>query len=547
MRAAAVHLAVPVPVRRAVPVPVRLAVPVPVRLAVPVPVRLGLGLGDARRLALLAPRTELGRERHLVIAERAVQLAGVVEPLADVALAVVVAGLDVFEDPAQPHFQEDLVAGEVDLADPVALPFVDRDPQPQPAGLAVLRDLQVVELRLAHLRRDVALVAVERLDRHRVLFVLLRLVGAPPGHPREPPALLDLLHPAAQPAVAHRLVADEVDLVHLNLRPLRHVERQAHQLRAARQGLDGVVDLREHVALRLEALPDDRLDAPDGLRVDERVHPQRDALLLQVLEDVLGLQHVRALVGDHLHPLALLHVEDDGLGRHAVLVGGVDHLDPEIVQEPGVPETLVVAQDHLHRLVRVGRPLPDGRTGPVLVVGDLHVVEVRAVVDAGHVALRRKLDRHAAQQRRRIGGRQRGPRRPRRAPEDGRRRFLRRPEEGRLRCRRRRGRRQDQGRGADARPGRPGMSRSLIHLHRCSPAGTPAAPAAPVVAGAPRDETTLSAIVRDLRTPRIRIRPRAAARTVRRGTAPPSPGRRRGRSARPRRDAPRPRRTPDAR
>src|SRR3546814_5058596 len=58
----------------------------------------------------------------------------------------------------------------------------------------------------------------------RVLGELGFLIGAAARNPGEEPVLLGLLHPPLERAVAHLLVADELDVAHLDLRPLGHVE-----------------------------------------------------------------------------------------------------------------------------------------------------------------------------------------------------------------------------------------------------------------------------------------------------------------------------------
>ena len=314
-------------------------------------------------------------------------------------LAVVVPGLDVPEDAPQPLFEENLVPREVELSQPVALPFVDGDAQVDAPRLAVLRQLQVLDVRLAHRSPDVAAVAVVGHDRLGILFELAFLVRPPPRHPGKPPRLADLLHLPLEVAVAERPVTDEVDVPDHDLRALVHVEREPYQLRAARELLDRVAHLGEEEALGPEHHLQDALHPLDDRRVEEGVHPQDDAVVLEVEVDVLLLELLRALVGHDLDPLPLLHVEDDALADHAVRPGFVHDLDPEIVEEPGVPETGEVVEHDALDLLGVRRPA--ALRGKAHVARQLHVVQVGVVLDAGHVALGRKPQLQVPQQRRR--------------------------------------------------------------------------------------------------------------------------------------------------
>ena len=75
------------------------------------------------------------------------------------------------------------------------------------------------------------------------------------------------------------LIADKVDLVDLDLRPFRHMERDVDELGPALDVLDLGPDFGELIPLRCIELADDAGDASNEPRIDERVEPDRDALL----------------------------------------------------------------------------------------------------------------------------------------------------------------------------------------------------------------------------------------------------------------------------
>ena len=213
-----------------------------------------------------------------------------------------------------------------------------------------------LELRSADPGLDVALVAVVGDDRVGVLLELGFLVGAAAGQPGEHPVLLGLLHLAAQGAVAHRRVADEVDLADADLRALLHVEGDLDQLGAAGQRLDVRGDLGELEALLGHHLLDDALHPPHRRVVEERVEAQRHPELLHLLVDLGALDLARPGVVDDLHARPLFHVEDHALADDAVLVGLVDRLDPQVVEEVGPPQPPEVVADLLLGGLVVGHP-----------------------------------------------------------------------------------------------------------------------------------------------------------------------------------------------
>ena len=157
-------------------------------------------------------------------------------------------------------------------------------------------------------------------------------------------------------------------------------------------------DLRELEALFGEHPAHDALDAADEAGIDERVEADGHAFVAQLLLDLRLLDLLRARIVDDLDALPLFHVEDDVLPDGAVVVRGVLHLHPEVVQEVRGPQALEVLED---RLLVEGRPHPVARpAGPAL-----DVILVRLRVDDRDVALRRKAQLDVAEQRRRIRGR----------------------------------------------------------------------------------------------------------------------------------------------
>ncbi len=355
-----------------------------------------------RRLA----RLDVGVGREFVVAERAVDFPGLLERLPDLLLAVEGAGLHP-EDALQAFTLDDRVAVEREVANAVALPFGDRDPKLDVPGPAVGRVVHVPQLGLADAGHDVAFVPVVLDDRVGVLLELPGLVRAAPGDPRPHPLGLVALHLAFELAVRGRLVADEVDLLHLDPRALVEVEGQVDELRAARHLGDRVGDAGELVALLREHAADDALDAPDEGRVDERVEPDRHALFAELLFDFRLLDLLGSRVVDDLDALALLHVEAHFLAHHAVVVGNVPHLDPQVVEEVGGPQPLEVLEHDL--LGRVVVRHPDAVARPAR--AGLDVEEIRLGLDDRDIPLRGKLQADRPEQRRRPRGRQDGSRR----------------------------------------------------------------------------------------------------------------------------------------
>ena len=197
--------------------------------------------------------------------------------------------------------------------------------------------------------------------------------------------LLVLLHLATELPVADRLIADKVDLVDLDLRPFRHMERDVDELGPALDVLDLGPDFGELIPLRCIELADDAGDASNEPRIDERVEPDRDALLFQRFLDLRLVDLLQTFVVDDLDPLPLLHVVDDHLADDAVGEGVVLDPDCQVIEEVGGPQPLeVFANDLLDGLV-VRHPLPGlGVAEPRL---HLDVIEVGIGFDHREAAL----------------------------------------------------------------------------------------------------------------------------------------------------------------
>ena len=78
-------------------------------------------------------------------------------------------------------------------------------------------------------------------------------------------------------------------------------------------------------------------DAPDHALVEERVEPQLDAALAQLLVDLGAVDLLAALVVDDLDPLALLHVVGHDHADGAVREREVVELDRQVLEEVGAP------------------------------------------------------------------------------------------------------------------------------------------------------------------------------------------------------------------
>jgi hypothetical protein len=352
------------------------------------------GRGD-----LPIPGGHVGISRELVVAARAVDLACLLQSLPDLLLAVVLALLQPEQRQQRLGFHRG-VAGQRNRADAVLLPFRHRHVEFDPSRLAVGRLAHRAQLRYADRGRDVAVIAVVLLNLVRVLIECRFLIGARAAQerglpPRALPVGLDL---CPQHAVADRFVPGKGDLADLHARSLVQRERQVHQLRTARHLGDRVRHRRSLESLLEQQIPNHALDLADQAAVDERVEPDVRVQLLQLLVDLRRLDRLRSGVVDDLDPLALLEIERDVLADDAVAVRDVGDVDPQVVEEPGVPQPLEIVERGLH-VVR----------GPDLLRGTarlrVHVVQVGLRIDDRQIALGRERDLDDPDERRRAGRR----------------------------------------------------------------------------------------------------------------------------------------------
>ena len=268
------------------------------------------------------------------------------------------------------------------------------------------------------------MVAVEGHDLLRVLVELRLLkraaVAERAGDPvpqvhgvLETGTLLVVLQLTLERAVAHRLVADEIELPDLHLRTFVHVKRQVHQLRAAGNLLDLGRDARELKALLLHHVQDDALNLAHQSGIDEGVEPNLRVSLLQLLVDLRRLDFLRAEVVDDLDALPLLQVVGDDLADRAVGELVVADVDPQVVEELRVPQPVKVFFERFLRVRVVGQPHALRR----LALFQLDVIEVGLRLDDGLVALGLEARRDEQHDRWRSG--RRLGQRPRRHATDG--------------------------------------------------------------------------------------------------------------------------------
>ena len=105
------------------------------------------------------------------------------------------------------------------------------------------------------------------------------------------------------------------------------MERDVNELGPALDVLDFGPDFGELIPLGCIELADDAGDASNEPWIDERVEPDRDALLFQRFLDLRLVDLLQTFVVDDLDPLPFLHVVDDHLADDAVGEGVV--LDPD--------------------------------------------------------------------------------------------------------------------------------------------------------------------------------------------------------------------------
>ena len=358
----------------------------------------------------------VGEAGELVVAPRAVHLARLLEALADALLAVPLAGVHL-EERLQVVGLHDGVARDVEAPDLVARTFGDRNLQLNPARFLVAGILQHLQLRHADVGAQVAVVPVVGDDLLRVVVELRLLVGAVVADERheplgkvdevlELPALGVVLQLPFQRAVAHRLVAGEVDAADLDLRPFVQVEGDVHQLRPAGNLLDLGRHLRELEALLAQHVADDARHLANEAGIDEGVEPDLRVRVLQLLVDLRRLDGLAADVIDDLDALPLLHVVGDDLADRAVGELVVGRLDEQVVEEVRVPETVEVLFDRLLGGIVVGDPDAFGR--PALF--QLDVIQIGLRLDYRRAALRLEAGAEGEDDRRRAGRRLRARR-----------------------------------------------------------------------------------------------------------------------------------------
>src|SRR5580765_157887 len=205
------------------------------RAAVVIGLRRLEGVGRLRlvRVGIVA-RLEIRVAGEFPVADAAVDFARFLEPFANLLLGVVFAG-GLLEERLQVVGLDDGVARDVEVADLVALALVDRNPEFDPTGLLVVGVAQHLELGHADVGANVAAVAVERLNLLRVVVELRFLIravvaddGEKPGRKVDEilkrPALPVFFQLTLERAVAHRLVAHEIDLADFDLGTFFHRE-----------------------------------------------------------------------------------------------------------------------------------------------------------------------------------------------------------------------------------------------------------------------------------------------------------------------------------
>ena len=148
-----------------------------------------------------------------------------------------------------------------------------------------------------------------------------------------------------------------------------------------------LLDLVRHVgeleALLAQHLADDAFDLPDQAGIDEGVETDHRVVFLQLLVNLRDLDLLRSDVVDDLDALPLLHVVGDDLADRPVGELVVAGVDPEVVEEVGVPQPVEVVDDHL--LGRVVVRQPDAFRRPALF--QLDVIEIGLRLDDRRVAL----------------------------------------------------------------------------------------------------------------------------------------------------------------
>ncbi len=386
--------------------------------------RRRVAIGRRRKAVVLRVQIRVARELH--VPAGTVRFLRLLQSVTNVLLAVPLALFDL-EHRAKRFALDDGVALEVEIANAIPGSFGDGYPQLNPARLAVLRVLERLDLGIADARAHVALLAIVPRHHFRVRFVLVFLVGGAPEDRDDPLLCLVFLHLARQGAVAECLVADEVDIADPQLRSLADRERHVHQLRAAGDRRDRVVNLGVGEALLRHHLVEDRVDATQRVVVAERIQAQLEPLLFQLLGNLGAVDVLRALVVDDLDALALLHVVDDDLpddavGENIVSQGGagragrIADLNSKVIEKIRRPQALEVVR---RQLLRAGIPRhPHVLRGQART--ELDVIQIRLWFDDRGPALLREARDNLEHDRGGSRGRQRGRRRNRQAAHRGR-------------------------------------------------------------------------------------------------------------------------------
>ena len=364
-------------------------------------------VGNQRRQLILRPglvaRFQVREGGELHVAGAAVDLLRLLAALVHLLAAVPLARLQLEQRP-QLFALHQRIAGKRQLADPVAGSLGDGNPQLHPARLAVLGVLEHLQLGLSDAGTHVPLVLVVLDDPIGVGLELVFLVGAAAGDEREDPLRLVLFQLALERAVADGGVADEVDLANLDLRPLADVERHVHQLGSAGHRRDLVIHFGVGEALLGHHRPQHGLHPPDHALIEERIEPQLDATLPQLLFDLGAIDLLAALVFHDLDPLALLHVVGRDHAHGAVRERVLLELDRQVLEEAGRPQRLEVGEHRpLRRIVQRHEHALRRLAGP-----QLDVIHVGLVLDGREPALALEAGLQNPDERRTAGRRQRG-------------------------------------------------------------------------------------------------------------------------------------------
>ena len=348
--------------------------------------RHGERLGHQRiqrrlRTGRIVAGLELGKRRELHEPDLAVDLPRLVVAIDEFLAAIEVPWLDGVQRPQKlrPHAR---VALEIERPEGVLRPLGDRNSNLDPLCLTVLGVLQDFQLRLSHTDAGVATIVVVVGDLVRILLELGSVVRSGTGDEREEAHRLVVLQLLFELAVAEGRVADEVDLLHLDLRTFVDVEGDVDRLRGVRNRLDGVRDPRIEALLH-HHFTHDAFDLTDPALVEKRIGGDDDAAIAELLFDLRAIDLLAPLVGHDLDAIPFLHVIRDDLSDHAVGEGVVVDLDRQVVEEALIPHPFEIIAKHLLGRVVVREPLPLAR----LTRFEPDVIEIGLAVERGVAAL----------------------------------------------------------------------------------------------------------------------------------------------------------------